>query len=376
MFALGVVLSTALAGQAQAASLQRTQFSALNAWPGAGVQRGFAAFVRSCRAMLAGRTRWPRRSKFGGSKADWKPVCQAAARLGAGANRAQSAGFFQKHFQPVVVRDSSSLFTGYFEPELEGSLRQKPGYGTPLLRKPADLVRTKTKGGYGRKTSSGVKPHFTRKQIERGALRGRGLELIWLKDPTDAFFLHIQGSGRVRLDTGGALRVGFAAKNGRPYTPIGKILIERGEIARENISMQSIRAWLLLNAGKAQELFWKNQSYIFFRKSGASDPNLGPAGAQGVQLTPEHSLAVDRRYTAYGTPLWLETRVPTGSGGNLVPFARVMVAQDTGTAIKGPVRGDVFFGSGERAGYAAGLMQSPGRLVLLLPKALARRLAR
>lgn len=360
--------------QAHAASLQRTQFSALKGWPGTGVNVGLAAFVRSCQAMLAGRTRWPRNSRYGGRKADWQPVCKAAVRLGVGASRAQSAAFFQKHFQPVVVRDSSSLFTGYFEPELEGALRRKQGYETPLLRKPKDLV--KTKGGYGRKTSSGVKPYFTRKQIEQGALRNRGLELIWLKDATDAFFLHIQGSGRVRLDTGGALRVGFAAKNGRPYTPIGKILIQRGEIARENISMQSIRAWLLLNPEKAQELFWKNQSYIFFRKSGASDPNLGPAGAQGVQLTPEHSLAVDRRYTAYSTPLWLETSVPTGAGGKLVPFARVMVAQDTGTAIKGPVRGDVFFGSGETAGYAAGLMQSPGRLVLLLPKALARRLAR
>lgn len=336
---------------------------------------GLAAFARSCQAMLAGRTRWPSTStRFGGSKADWRPVCQAAVRVGAAASPAQSAAFFKKHFEPVVVRDNSSLFTGYFEPELEGSLRQKPGYATPLLRKPADLVQTN--GSYGRKTQSGVKPYFTRKQIEQGALRNKGLELIWLKDATDAFFLHIQGSGRVKLDTGGAIRVGFAAKNGRPYTPIGKILIQRGEIARENISMQSIRAWLLLNPGKAQELFWNNQSYIFFRKSAASDPNLGPAGAQGVQLTPEHSLAVDRRYTAYGTPLWLETRVPTGAGGRLVPFARVMVAQDTGTAIKGPVRGDVFFGSGEAAGYAAGLMQSPGRLVLLLPKALARRLAR
>ncbi|NNF78169.1 MAG: murein transglycosylase, partial [Rhizobiales bacterium] len=219
MLALAVGLSAANAEQAQAASLQRTQFSTLNAWPGVGVQRGFAAFLRSCRAMLAGRTRWPRKSKFGGSKADWKPVCQAAVRLGAGINRAQSTGFFQKHFQPVVVRDRSSLFTGYFEPELEGSLRQKPGYATPLLRKPADLVKTKTKGGYGRKTRSGVKPYFTRKQIEQGALRGKGLELLWLKDPTDAFFLHIQGSGRIKLDTGGALRVGFAAKNGRPYTP-------------------------------------------------------------------------------------------------------------------------------------------------------------
>lgn len=326
--------------------------------------------------MLAGRTRWPSKSKFGGSKAHWKPACQAAVRMPAKATRAQSAGFFQKHFQPVVVQGSSGLFTGYYEPEFEGALRPKPGYATPLLRKPKDLVRAKTKGGYARKTSSGLKPYFTRKQIEQGALKGRGLELAWLKDPSDAFFLHIQGSGRIKLDTGGALRVGFAAKNGRPYTPIGKILIDRGEIARENMSMQSIRAWLLLNADQAQALFWKNQSYIFFRKSDASDPNLGPTGAQGVQLTPEHSLAVDRRYTAYGTPLWLETQVPTGQGGALVPFARLMVAQDTGTAIKGPVRGDVFFGSGERAGHAAGLMQSPGRLVLLLPKALARRLAR
>ncbi|MEM8648037.1 MAG: MltA domain-containing protein [Pseudomonadota bacterium] len=347
---------------AQGASVKRTQFSALKGWPGPGVERGLAAFVRSCRAMLAGKAKWPSKSRFGGSQADWRPVCQAAVRLGTNASPAQSVAYFQKHFQPVVVSGSSSLFTGYFEPELEGSLSPKPGYATPLLRKPKDLGKRK--------------PYFTRKQIEQGALRGKGLEFLWLKDPTDAFFLHIQGSGRVRLDTGGALRVGFAAKNGRPYTPIGKILIERGEIARENISMQSIRAWLLLNPDQAQELFWKNQSFIFFRKSAASDPNLGPAGAQGVQLTPEHSLAVDRRFTAYGTPLWLETQVPTGANGALVPFAKVMVAQDTGTAIKGPVRGDVFFGSGEQAGYAAGLMQSPGRLVLLLPKALARRLAR
>ncbi len=360
--ALAISIFAGLPDAASAASIKRTQFSALNGWPGQGVEQGLAAFVRSCQAMLAGKAKWPSKSKFGGSRADWRTACQAAVRLGTGAGPAQSAAYFERYFQPVVVSGSSSLFTGYFEPELEGSLRPKPGYATALLRKPKDLGTRK--------------PYFTRKQIEQGALQGRGLEFLWLKDPTDAFFLHIQGSGRVKLDTGGALRVGFAAKNGRPYTPIGKILIERGEIARENISMQSIRAWLLLNPDKAQELFWKNQSFIFFRKSAASDPNLGPAGAQGVQLTPEHSLAVDRRFTAYGTPLWLETQVPTGANGALVPFAKVMVAQDTGTAIKGPVRGDVFFGSGETAGYAAGLMQSPGRLVLLLPKALARRLAR
>ena len=322
--------------------------------------------------MLRGKASWPRKSRYGGSRKDWQPLCREALKISAG-NRPSVQRFLQSMFQPVEVTAGSSLFTGYFEPEIEGARRKKPGFAVPLYRKPRDLVKTRTKGGWGRKTSSGIRAYFTRKQIEQGALRGHGLEFVWLKDPADAFFLHIQGSGRIKLDDGSVIRAGFAAKNGRPYTPIGKVLIDRGAIAREKMSMQAIRAWLLLNPGKMQDLFWKNQSFIFFREVKIKDPRLGPPGAQGVELAPGHSLAVDRRFIAYGTPLWLETRTPTGAGGALEPFRTMMVAQDTGTAIKGAVRGDVFFGSGEAAGQAAGLMQSPGRLVLLLPKRLASR---
>ena len=341
---------------------------------------------RECRDAIVCRRGYPRRfavdwnpaaPRFGGSRKDWQPVCRAALKLPRNAGAAAIAGFFQRHFTPVAVKAGSSLFTGYYEPEIEGALRRRPGYDVPLYRKPADVVKTRTKAGYARRTAGGgLAPYFTRKQIEQGALRGRGLELVWLRDATDAFFLHIQGSGRIRLAEGGVMRAGFAAKNGRPYTPIGRVLIRRGAIARDKMSMQAIRAWLLLNPGKARELFWQNQSFIFFRKVAIKDPRLGPPGAQGIELAAEHSLAVDPKFHAYGTPLWLETRTPTGRGGALEPFSRLMVAQDTGSAIRGRARGDIFFGSGEQAGHAAGLMQSPGRLVLLLPKSLASRLAR
>ncbi len=371
--ALAALLS--IFAQPAESSARKVPFSALKGWPGPAPERALAAFQRSCRAMLKGRTRWPRKSRYGGGRKDWQPVCRAALKVRAG-NRAAAQRFFKSKFQPVEVRSKSSLFTGYFEPELEGSRKRKAGYTVPIFRKPKDLVRSKTKGGWSRKTSSGIKPFFTRKQIERGALKGRGLELTWLKDPADAFFLHIQGSGRIKLDDGSVMRAAFAAKNGRKYTAIGKVLIDNGAIARDKMSMQAIRAWLLLNQDKMQGLFWKNQSFIFFRDVKIKDPRLGPPGAQGVELTPGHSLAVDRRYTAYGTPLWLETRTPTGAGDALEPYRRMMVAQDTGTAIKGPVRGDIFFGSGKDAGHVAGLMQSPGRLVLFLPKGLASRVAR
>lgn len=324
--------------------------------------------------MLKGRARWPSRSRYGGSRKDWQPVCRAALKVPR--SPGAIAKFFETRFTPIEILAGSSLFTGYFEPEIDGALRRKPAYQVPLYRKPADLVKVRTKAGWARKTAGGTRPYFTRKQIEQGALRGKGLELVWLKDATDAFFLHVQGSGRIKLDNGNVMRAGFAAKNGRPYTPIGRVLIERGAIARNKMSMQAIRAWLLLNPDKAQEIFWKNQSFIFFRKTKILNPRLGPPGAQGIELAARHSLAVDRRFHAYGTPLWLETRTPTGNAGALQPFRRLMVAQDTGSAIKGAVRGDIFFGSGEGPGHAAGLMQSPGRLVLLLPKSLARRVAR
>ena len=170
------------------------------------------------------------------------------------------------------------------------------------------------------------------------------------------------------------MRLGFAAKTGLPYTAIGAILLQRGILTREDVSMQAIRAWMRKNPKPARELMWENKSFVFFRDSGGDDPELGPRGAQRVPLTPSHSLAVDRSLWMFGTPVWLDTQAPQGESGTLVPFRNLLVAQDTGTAIKGHARGDVFWGAGEEAALTAGHMKSPGLMIVLLPKALAKRL--
>ena len=196
------------------------------------------------------------------------------------------------------------------------------------------------------------------------------------KNPVDAFFLHIQGSGRLFLDNGKILRVGFAAKNGRPYTSIGKALIDQGILARKNVSMQSIRSWLTGNPRKAASIMRKNQSFIFFKPVKNTNPQLGPSGAQGVPLASMRSLAVDKSFHGYGQPVWLETVIPDLKTGKPTPFNQLMIAQDTGSAIKGPIRGDIYWGSGRVAGDAAGKMQQPGKLFLLLPKHLAAKYLR
>ena len=274
------------------------------------------------------------------------------------------------------------MFTGYFEPEAEGSLTRGGDYVVPLYNKPADLVgfdaATEKRIGvrYGRRMGGSAKPYWTRREIEEGQLKGRGLELVWLKRWEDAFFIHIQGSGRTRLPGGQVHRVGFAGKTGLPYTPIGRVLVERGEIARDKVSMQTILAWLSAHPDQARDLMWQNKSFVFFRTVDIARPELGPPGAQHVQLTPERSLAVDRSLYAFGTPIWLDASAPAGPNGSAVTLRRLMVAQDTGSAIKGQVRGDVFWGAGDRAAEIAGLMQSPGRMIILVPHAVASQLNR
>ena len=204
-------------------------------------------------------------------------------------------------------------------------------------------------------------PYHNRHQIERGALRGRKLELVWVDSAADAFFLHIQGSGRIRLRDGSVLRVGYAGTNGHPYTAIGRDLIARGAILREKMSMQAIRDWMSANPAEGAALMRTNKSYIFFRE--LTGP--GPLGAQGVALTPERSIAVDRSALPLGLPVWLDTTLPDGAA---TPYRRLMVAQDTGGAIKGAVRADVFWGPGARAARMAGAMKSPGRYWFLIPR--------
>lgn len=349
---------------AEARSLQPVAFSTLDGWNTEALGDAFAAFHRSCGAIVANGGSFSGDPRYAGARADWLDVCKAALSMPEAVSDSAARDFFETRFQPLRVSGeggSEGLFTGYFEPEVAGARKAHGPYRVPLYAKPDDLT--------------GAKPYLTRAAIERGALAGRGLELVWLTSLEDAFFLHIQGSGRVRLPDGEIMRVGFAAKNGQPYTPIGRILVENGEIPRAEISMQTIRAWLEANPDRAQPLMWRNESFIFFREVAAARPDLGPRGAQNVPLTPGRSLAVDRGFYALGTPVWLETRVPAGPDGALVPMSRLMIAQDTGTAIKGAVRGDVFWGAGERAAGIAGRMQSAGRMTILVPRAVAARLA-
>ncbi len=267
---------------------------------------------------------------------------------------------------------SDGLFTGYYEPELRGSRKRTAAYTVPLYRQPPDLVKVETEGEtqVGRMVDGRLRPYHTRKAIDGGVLAGQGLELLWLADPIDAFFLQAQGSGRVRLSDGGSLRVGYAASNGLPPTIIGRVLVERGELTKEAATMQTVRQWLRDRPAEATALMQMNARYIFFREI----PGDGPLGALGVALTPGRSLAVDPKRLPLGAPLWLDTTYPTGTPEAGQPLRRLVVAQDTGGAIKGAVRGDLYWGSGEDALRYAGPMKQRGRYYLLLPKTVAERM--
>ncbi len=309
-----------------------------------------------------------------GRVADWRAVCAGSQNLPLGDARA----FFEANFRPFALANNAEqagLFTGYYEPELRGSLVRTPRYSIPLHGRPDDLVtvdlgafREELRGQRiaGRVESGALRPYEPRARIVEGALGPRGKPVVWVDDPTEAFFLEVQGSGRVVLDDGRILRVGFAAQNGHPYVPIGRTLIERGALTRETVSMQSIKAWLAANPAEAAAIRNSNPSYVFFRLLEGD----GPLGSEGVALTPGRSLAVDRNFLPMGVPVFLDADDP------LDPAARVqrlLMAQDTGGAIRGPVRGDVFWGAGSDAEARAGRMRSTGRAWLLLPREVAER---
>ncbi|KZD12816.1 murein transglycosylase A [Oceanibaculum pacificum] len=332
------------------------------------------ALLKSCDRLK----RQPADRAFGsdgrfGVIGDWLPACEAAASL---PNNPQAVRqFFETWFQPYRAANNGNpdgLFTGYYEAELNGSLTRTSRYSVPLHRRPDDLVmvdlgqfRDELKGQRiaGRVIDGNLKPYEDRAQIVGGALDSKRLEILWVDDPVDAFFLQIQGSGRVQLPDGKVVRVGYAGQNGHPYVAIGRELIAKGELSRENVSMQSIRAWLAANPGRADEIMNSNPSYVFFRELSGE----GPVGAQGVALTPLRSLAVDRRFVPLGTPVWLDAEHPDAGAPRL---RQLVIAQDVGGAIRGPVRGDLFWGHGDQAADRAGRMKSGGSYYLLLPKAL------
>jgi membrane-bound lytic murein transglycosylase A len=327
-------------------------FNQLVGWSDDNVSGAIPAFLKSCAAFLArgdGDPLDPRvKSGDFGTAGEWREVCAGAARL-SGTDTAAKA-FFEANFTPLLVGsrgDDDGLFTGYFEVELNGSRRSGGKYRTPIYRRPADPKA------------------YSHAEIARGVLAGKNLELVWVDDPIAAYFLQIQGSGVVRLPDGSAVRIGYDGGNGRPYVAIGRLLVERGEIPLKDLTMASLRDWIGAHGDAGVALTLENPNYVFFKEI-AGD---GPLGSEGVVLTARRSLAVDRDFIPLGVPLWLDARQRFTGGAE----RRLVIAQDTGGAIKGPVRGDLFWGSGEAASAGAGMMNAAGRYYLLLPKAVAAR---
>jgi membrane-bound lytic murein transglycosylase A len=365
--------------------LDSVQFGELESWTQSDPRGALQAFLRSCVVLAAKADDAPIGGlNYAGTAGEWRQVCNAAALVSTDSPEA-ARRFFESEFVPyrVVQGSGVGLFTGYYEPQLRGSRTRHGPYQTPLYGVPGDLVnvdlglfRESLRGQriVGRVTDGRLIPYPTRAEIESIGL-AESASILFVDDPIDAFFLQIQGSGRVVLDDGTVVRAAYAAQNGRPYTPIGAILIQRGELSREAVSMQSIRAWLVEHPGEAQQLMNVNASYVFFAEQPIGDPLLGASGAQGVPLTPEASLAVDLTVHALGVPVWLETTAPdpdTTKPDRI--FHRLLVMQDTGGAIRGAVRGDVYWGYNADAGSIAGRMRSEGRMTALLPRLVALRL--
>lgn len=357
--------------------LEPARFADLPGWRRDRIAAALPAFRRSCARLTA----LPDDTDLGGAGfagkvVDWRPACAAAAKVPAG-NQAAARAFFERWFRPAAITrggDPLGLFTGYYEPLLRGSRKRGGRYTVPLYMRPSDLIsvdlgqfRDTLQGQRiaGRVVNGRLLPYPDRAAIDKGALAGRKLELVWVDDPVDAFFLEVQGSGRIELAEGGELRVGYAGQNGHPYFAIGKDLIERGALRPEEVSLQSIRRWLAAHPKEAAAVLHRNPSYVFFQKIEGE----GPLGAQGVVLTPGRSLAVDRSQIPLGVPLWLSAGIPGPREGDPDrKLRRLLIAQDTGGAIQGPVRGDVFWGHSEEAAEIAGRMKHRGRLWVLLPK--------
>lgn len=336
--------------------LDRTGFSEVDGWNDDRHREAFAAFRASCSAFDAlPPTATIGKGELAEPASTWQDVCASAAETAP--EDAQAKRFFEEYFTPFTVR-GDGLFTGYYEPLMHGSRTRQGRFRFPVYALPDDV-------------QSG-EPYLTREEIDRGALKGKNLEIAWVDDEIALFFTHIQGSGRIRFENGEQIRIGYAGKNNRAYVALGKVLKDNGELPPESVNFYTIRDWLRDNPNRAQAMMWENPSYVFFRELPAD--GSGPPGAQGVPLVAGRSLAVDARFLPYGIPLFLHTETPETPYARAMPLRRLMVAQDTGGAIKGPVRGDVFFGAGEEAEANAGLMKARGRYVLLVPNALASRL--
>jgi membrane-bound lytic murein transglycosylase A len=360
------------------AQLEPAAWTDLNGWAADDHVAAFAAFLTSCQPFLKEkRARDPRPV----SQALWE-VCRRTAALKP-ASDAEARAFFEENFRPVRITklgDAEGFLTGYYEPVVHGSRFPSPEFPVPLYRRPRDLEAAGYKPGspnfpnsksvpIGRRNHKGeLVPYPDRGQIEAGALDGRHLEICWVRDWFEALTIQIQGSARVMLEDGLVVRVNYDSYNGHPYSSIGRVLIERKEIPREEMSMQRIKDWMKVNPNKAAEVRGTNRSFVFFRITGL-DTDDEPVGAQNVPLMPGRSIAVDKTHV-YGTPIYIEARLPIDSGRSVTPFRRLMIAQDTGSAILGPARADLYWGAGDAAARIAGRIRHPGRFVMLLPREL------
>jgi membrane-bound lytic murein transglycosylase A len=346
--------------------LQEIAYSDLPGWALDDQLAAFTTFVRSAIRLLE-------RDQLAANSA-WRGVFEAAiAGAGGIADRTTARAFFEARLRPHAVGHAgpTGLLTGYYEPELLGSLEPTSVFTVPLYRRPADLenvVAESERGVKGiglthvRRTVQGVEPFATRQEIELGALGGQGLELLYLADPVEAFFLHVQGSGVICLPDGRRLRVTYDGKNGHPYTSVGRTMIEDGHFTADQLSLPVMGEWLRSDLERARTVLWRNASFIFFKKLDADRP----VGALEIGLTAGRSLAVDTSYHALGTPVYVSSPTLTHAGDQ-TGFHRLMVAQDVGSAITGPERGDLYFGSGPDAGALAGITKHPGAFYVLAP---------
>ncbi len=308
-------------------------------------------------------------------------ACAAAAqRLARGqVDRAEARRFFEERFGFWRIRPENAgrgFMTGYFEPEFEGALTPSAAYPTPLYGRPADLVTRGPDDAWpgldpalssARRTPAGLEPYPDSEAIEAGALDGLGLEIAWLRDPVDRFVLQVQGSGRLRLPDGRIVRLVYSGRNGHPYTSLGRVLSERENIPPAQMTMDRLVARLKADPAFARDLIALNKSFVFFARNDGLPPESGPIGGAGLPLTPLRSIAVDRAIWPYGMPAWIDGEIPDDAGGTS-RFARLAIAQDTGSAIIGPARIDLFVGSGAAAGHRAGLMRHPFDFIVLWPR--------
>jgi membrane-bound lytic murein transglycosylase A len=336
-------------------------FADLPGWDKDDLRAAWPAFMASCSAL--------------GKQIVWKEVCSVAKTVNAGDEQAIRT-FFEAFMVPnqVIAPDGASdgLITGYYEPLLRGARKKGGAFQTPLYKVPDDLLTVDLASVYpelkgmrlrGRLVGKKVVPYASRADIERADMPGK--ELLWVDDPVESFFLQVQGSGRVQLsDTGETVRVAYADQNGYPYKSIGRYLVDSGELTLEQASAQGIKAWIAAHPNRMQELFNVNPSYVFFKEERLPDPKVGPKGALGVPLTPKRSVAIDASQLPLGAPLYLSTTQPASD----VPLQRLMMAQDTGGAIRGAIRVDFFFGFGGDAADNAGRMKQRGNIWVLLPR--------